>query len=108
MYLREDVLVETLEPGRQERQVLLAGQLLDDALVELPALRRQRDHAMLRQRAVDAFESRCCDVHPQDHPRPAAVRLVVHLAAGERRPVAVVVEAQVELTAEDGGDWALL
>jgi hypothetical protein len=69
-------------------------------------MRRQGDHPVLRERAVDAFERRGDDVHAQDHARPAAVRVVVHLAAG--RPVPVVEEAQLVLSAEDGGDWALL
>ena len=102
----QDALVEALEPGREQGQVLLARELVDDPLVELPALRRQRDHPVLGQAAVDALERRGDDVHPQDHPRAAAVRLVVDLAP--RRPVAVVEEAQVELAAEDGGDGALL
>jgi hypothetical protein len=88
--------------------VLLAPELLHGSLVELPALRCQRDHAVLRERAVDTFQGCGDDVDAQDHSRAAAVRLVVHLPAGERRPVAIVVEPQVELTAEDGGDWALL
>ena len=101
----QDALVEALEPGGEQGQVLLARELVDDPLVELPALRRQRDHPVLGQAAVDALERRRDDVHPQDHARAAAVRLVVHLAA--RRPVPVVEEAQVELAAEDGGDGAL-
>ncbi len=40
-------------------------------------------------------------------PGTAAVRLVVDLAAGKRRPVAVVEEAQLELAAEDRGERAL-
>ena len=85
--------------------MLLARKLVDDPLVELPTLRRQRDHPVLGQTAVDALERRGDDVHPQDHARTAAVRLVVDIAA--RSPVPVVEEAQVELPSEDGGDRAL-
>ena len=34
----DDALVEALEAGREERQALLAGELLDQGLVERPAL----------------------------------------------------------------------
>ena len=101
----QDALVEALEPGREQGQVLLARKLVDDPLVELPSLRRQGDHPVLGQAAVDALERRRDDIHPQDHSRATAVGLVVDLAA--RRPVPVVEEAQVELAAEDGGDGAL-
>ena len=47
--------------------------------------------------AVDGLERGADDVDAQHHPGAAAVRLVVDLAAGERRVVAVVEEAQVEL-----------
>src|SRR5215207_3177909 len=33
----QDALVEALEPGREQGQVLLARELVDDSLVELPA-----------------------------------------------------------------------
>ena len=35
----DDPLVEALEAGREQRQALLAGELLDELLVELAALR---------------------------------------------------------------------
>src|SRR5262249_36187079 len=41
--MREDALVEPLEAGGQKRQPLLAGELLDDRLGQLPALWRQRN-----------------------------------------------------------------
>jgi hypothetical protein len=88
--------------------VLLARELLDDALIELPSLRRESDHAVLRKPPVDTFE-RCRDhVDAEHHARAAAVRLVVDLAARERRPVAIVEEPKVELAPEDRGDGSLL
>ena len=42
----EDPLVEALVAGREQRQPLLAGELLDDLLVERAALGRQRDDAV--------------------------------------------------------------
>ena len=79
----QDALIEALEPGREQGQVLLARELVDDPLVELPALRRQqRDHQVRGQAVVDALERRRDDVHPQDHARAAAVRLVVHSPPG--------------------------
>ena len=57
--------------------------------------------------AVDRVECGRDDIHPQDHPRAAAVRFVVHLTGAERRRVAVREQPQVELGAEDRGDRAL-
>ena len=106
--VREDPLVEALEPRGEEGQPLLAGELLDDRLVELAALRRERDHAVLGHAAVDGVERRRGDVHAQHHARPAAVRRVVHLAVRKRRRVAVAEEAQVDLGAEHGRERTLL
>ena len=58
--------------------------------------------------AVGSIERRGDDVDAQHHPCPAAVRLVVHLSPAERRRVAVVEEAQLELGAEDVRDGHLL
>jgi hypothetical protein len=63
---------------------------------------------VLRKPAVDAFERRRDHVDAEHHPRAAAVRLVVDLPAGERRPVAVVEEAKVELVAEHRRNGPLL
>ena len=41
----DDALVEALEARGEQRQPLLLRELLDDRLRQLPALRRQRDHA---------------------------------------------------------------
>ena len=97
----EDPLVEALEPSRQQRQRLLGRELLDELLVELPPLRRERDDAVLGSSAVDGVERGRDDVDAQHHPRPAAVRVVVDLAGGQRRRVAVVEDAELELGAED-------
>src|SRR4029079_18556455 len=48
------------------------------------------------------------DLDAAPHARAAPVGLVVHLAAAERREVAVVPEAQVELSSEHGRDGPLL
>ena len=95
---------------RAERSVSASspGELVDERLVELSALRREGDHPAAGALAVDGLERGADDVHAQHHSRAAPVRLVVHLAAGERRVVAVVEEAQVEPRAEHGRDRALL
>ena len=41
----DDPRVEAFEPGGEDRERRLRGELLDERLVELPSLRRQRDHA---------------------------------------------------------------
>ena len=61
--------------------------------------RRQRD-TRARDPAVHGIERRRDDVHPEHHPRPTPVRLVVDLAGAERRRVAVVEDAQLELVPE--------
>ena len=95
--MHRDALVEALEAGREQRQPLLARELLDDVLGQLPPLRRERDHAVLRRAAVDGLQRGGDHVDAQHHSRAAAVGLVVHLAGVERRVVAVVEEAQLEL-----------
>ena len=57
---------------------------------------------------VDRIERGCDDVYAQDHSGPAAVRVVVDLARGERRRVPVVEQAELELVAEHCGERALL
>jgi hypothetical protein len=61
----DDPLVETFEARGKERQPRLGRELLDDLLGQLPPLRRQRDHGMLRGAAVDRVEGRGDDVHAQ-------------------------------------------
>ena len=56
------------------------GELLDELLVELPTLRRERDDAMLGYAAVHRIERRGDDVDAQHHAGAAAVRVVVDLA----------------------------
>ena len=58
--------------------------------------------------AVGGVERCCDDVDAQHHAGTAAVRLVVDLAGAERRRVAIVEEAQLELGAEHRGERALL
>ena len=93
----EDPLVEALEARGQQRQRLLGGELLDELLVELAALRRERDHPVIRHAAVDRVERGRDDVDAQHHPGPAAVRVVVDLPGRQRRRVAVVEDAELEL-----------
>ena len=59
---------------------------------------------MLRNPSVDGVERGGDHVHAQHHPGAAPVRLVVHLAGGQRGRVAVVEDAEVELRAENGRD----
>ena len=104
----DDPLVEALEARREERQWLLLGKLLHQLLIELASLRRQRDHPVAGSPAVDRVESGRDDVDPENHPRAAAVRLVVDLASRERRRVAVAEQAELELGTEHGSDRTLL
>src|SRR5581483_5900996 len=104
----DDAIVEAFEPGRQQRELLLARKLLDDLLAELSSLRGERDDPVRRRPAVDSVERSGDDVDPQDHAGTAAVRLVIDLPCAERRVVAIREQSQVELGAEDGGDWTLL
>ena len=86
----------------------LGGKLLDERLVELAALRRQRDHARGARVAVGGVERGRDDVDAQHHPRATPVRRVVDLAGAQRRRVAVVEEPQLELGAEHRGNRLLL
>ncbi len=92
----DDALVEALVAAAQQRELLLLGELVDEAVVEQPASGDERDHAALRAEldgvdAVEGAQRRIHDVHAQHHAGAAAERRVVDLAAGERR-----VEARVE------------
>ena len=88
--------------------MLLCGELLDQLLVELSARRGQRDHSVAGLVSVGGVERRRDDVHPKEHARPAAVRLVVDLAVPERRRVAVVEQPKLELGTENGSQRPLL
>jgi len=85
----DDALVEALEAGGENGDRLFGGELLDEALVELAALRRERDHAAGTAVAVDGVQSSRDDVDAQHHARAAAVGLVVNLRGAQRRAVAV-------------------
>ena len=103
--------IRSSKPSKRDESSVsarLGGELLDHRLRQLPPLRRQRDHALLGRAAVDGVERGRDDVDPQHHARAAAVRLVVHLAGAQRRRVAVVEEAQLELGAEHRGERPLL
>ena len=104
----DDALVEALEARREEGQALLPGKLFDQLLIELASLGRQRNHPVAGSPAVDRVERGRDDVDPEDHPRAAAVGLVVDLAAREGRRVAVVEQAELELGSEHGRERTLL
>ena len=104
----EDALVEALEAGGEEGERIGLGQLLDQRLIELAALRRERDHAAPRRVPVDGLERGADDVDAQHHPGAAAVGLVVDLTARQRRVVPVVEEAEIQAGAQDRGHGALL
>ena len=103
-----DPLVEALEARGEKRELALLRELFDERLVELPALGRQRDDSRRPALSVDALERGVDDVHPEDHARAAAVRIVVDLPRPERGRVAVVQEPELELAAEDGRERLLL
>ena len=102
-----DALVESLEARREESEPFLLRELFHDLLRQLPALRGQRDDPVVGHGAVGRVESSRDDVDPEQHPRAAAVRLVVHLPGTERRRVAVGEQPEVELGTEHRGDGAL-
>ena len=104
----DDALVEALEPCREECQPLLDRELLDEGLGELPAFRRQRNDAVLRDTPVDRVERRRDDVDAQHHAGARRRRARRRPAGHERRVVAVGVQPQVELAAENRRDGALL
>ncbi len=86
----------------------LGRELLHERLVELSSLWRERHDPVLRGPAVHGIEGGSHDIDTQDHSRPAPVRVVVDLARGQRRRVAVVEDSKLELGAEDGGQWTSL
>ena len=88
--------------------MLFSGELLDQPLIELAALRRQSDHPVVGAVPVSRVERRRDDVDPQNHARAATVRIVVHLTLVERCRVAVAEQAKVELGPEDGRKGPLL
>ncbi len=96
--------------NRAERSVsrLLGGELLDDRLRQLPALRGQRDDPVAGLAAVGGVERSRDDVDAEHHAGAAPVRLVVDLAGAERRRVAVVEEAELELRPEHARKRLLL
>ena len=104
----EDALVEALEAGRERVSASSSASSSTRAWSSWRPCGREGDHPAAAALAVDGLERGADDVHAQHHPGAAAVRLVVHLAAGERRVVAVVEEAQIELRAEHRRDRALL
>ena len=93
-------LIESLEPRREERERILGRELLDEILVELPSLRGERYDAPVGRPSVDRIERGGHDVDAQDHPRPSAVGIVVDLAGGKRRRVAVIEDPELEDCAE--------
>ena len=88
--------------------MLLVGQLLDDLLRQLPALRAESHDAVVGDAAVDGVERGGDYVDAQDHAGTAAVRLVVDLAGAERRRIAVVEKPQVELGTQHRRERTLL
>ena len=80
----DDAGVESLESGREHRERRLGDELLDERLVELAALRRQRDHPRGRRVAVGSLERGRDDIDTQDHARAAAVGRVVDLPGAQR------------------------
>ncbi len=104
----EDPLVEALEPSGQEGEGRLPGELLDEVLIQLPALRRERDHPVVGRSAVDGVECGSHDVDTKHHARPAAVRVIVDLPRAERCGLPVVEDAKLELGAENRRERATL
>src|SRR4051794_11901691 len=96
----DDALVEALVAAGQQRDGGLGGQLVDEAVVEDPPARGQREHAPLvaqvdRVDAVEAAQRLIHDVHAEDHAGSAAERRVVDLTAAERRVLPGIERAQV-------------
>ena len=104
----DDTLVESFEACGQQGEPLLAGELFDDVLRQLPALRCQRNDALVGHAVVHRVERSRDDVDPQHHAGAAAVGLVVDLRSAQRCAVTVREEPQIELGPEHGGHRPLL
>ena len=89
-----DPLVEALEARREQGQLLLRSELLDDLLCELTTRGVSATTRWSGCTTVDRVECRGDDVDAQDHLCPAAVRLVVDLTGTQRSRIAVVEEPQ--------------
>ena len=96
------------EPRRQDGDGGLRRELLDELLVELSSLRGERNHPRRAVVAVRGPKRGVDDVDAEHHAGAAAVGIVVHLPRAERRRIAVVEEAQLELGAEHGRERLLL
>ena len=104
----DDPVVEALEPRREQRELGLGGELLDERLVELPSLWRERDDAARALRRRTRPRARRRRRRRGAPSRSAAVRVVVHLPRAKWRRIAVVEEPQLELAAEHRREGLLL
>jgi len=94
-----DALVNALVPPADQHQPGFGGELADEVLVQPPPGRREQESAAIpRAERLDRREHR---LGLEDHPRPAAVGLVVHLAVLVDRVVTQVVHAHVQQTGLD-------
>ena len=105
------VTIRSSKPSNREESSVRAGSVASSSTTAcvsgLPCGVSAID-TLLGRVAVDGLERSRDDVDAQHHAGTAAVRLVVHLAGAQRRRVAIVEEAQVELGAEHRGERPLL
>ncbi len=92
-----DALVDALVAAADEQQTLVARKLGDERAVEPPPLRREQHHRRLcldeRLHRLDGGEQRLRLHH---HPRAAAERVVIDRPMPVSRPVAQVVQHDLD------------
>ena len=92
-------LVDALVPAAEERQVLLAGELANERLIETSTRRRQEQHTSpVGVEGLDRGEERLRLHH---HPGSAAEGRVVDRAMTVARPLAKIVDADIQEPSSD-------
>src|SRR6202521_2534918 len=89
--VRGNPLIDALIPSADQIEVILAGKLAHQPLVEQFTLRRQQDHRPFARARAYRFEDR---LRLQHHPRAAAIGDIVDLPVAVVRVVAEVMDAQ--------------
>ncbi len=108
----EDSLVEAFVATAEQGQRRFGSQLLDQLVIEDASTGGQGQHAPMRAdlrgiRAVAGSERRLHHIHAQHHAGAAAERRVIHLAAGQRRVIAVIDVPETMPGREGVADMAL-
>jgi hypothetical protein len=91
-----DALVDALVAAAEQGEMRLGRELGDQVVVEPPPRGAEHDHPGAgRCVAVRRAQRRVDDVDAKHHPGSAAVGSVIHLAARQRRGLAIVKEAEL-------------